>query len=219
MTAPRAEAWRHVHPLRPQRLLSILHEDDRALDELNAIISKFPANSAAYSLRGFTRMRKGQTDPALADFNEAIRLDATDGYSRCQRGELYYIKAEYAKAIADFDEVIRRAPESPASVGAYRQRAAIRSGCEDAQFRDGRLALESATKACELTAWKDAECLIVLANAQNLVGDEDSAIATIDKAIALLEPGDKRIETCQSMRDTFEVNLLNKLGVKKSFER
>ena len=201
------------------RLLSILHEDDRALADLNAIISKSPADSAAYSLRGFTRMRKGQTDPALSDFSEAIRLDPTDGYSRCKRGELYSMNADYAKALADFDEVIRRAPESPGSVGAYRQRAAIRSGCEDAQFRDGRVALESASKACELTAWKDAECVIVLATAQNLVGDQDAAIATIDKAIALLEPGDKRIETCQSMRDTFEVNLLNKVGVKKSFER
>jgi hypothetical protein len=32
----------------------------------------------------------------------------------------------------------------------------MRSACTDARYRDGRQAVEDATKACELTEWKDS---------------------------------------------------------------
>jgi hypothetical protein len=60
---------------------------------------------------------------------------------------------------------------------------------------------------------------MTLALAHHALRDPDAAIATIDKAIALLKPGDKRIETCDSMRQTFQGNLISKLGVQKFFER
>jgi hypothetical protein len=60
---------------------------------------------------------------------------------------------------------------------------------------------------------------MALANSHNVVGDQDAAITAIDKAIALLEPGDKRLETCKSMRGTFQKNLLNRQDVKKPLER
>ena len=47
----------------------------------------------------------------------------------------------------------------------------------------------------------------------------DAMIAAIDKAIALLKPGDKRIETCQSMRETFRGSLRSKLGLEKFLGR
>ena len=93
------------------------------------------------------------------------------------------------------------------------------AGCPDQRFRDGRLAVESASKACELTAWKDFECLETMAVAYAEFQDFDAAIAAIDKAIALLKPGDKRIESCQLMRDSFRSNLLSKLGLKEFLGR
>ena len=149
---------------------------------------------------------------ALADFSEVIRLDPKYSYARYTRGMIYYRKDEYAKALSDFDEVIRLAPDSPASASAYEKRATILSGCPDQRLWDRRLAAESASKACELTGWKDVDCLLTLAVAHANVQEFDPAIAAIDKAIALLKPGDKRIENYQSMRDSFRASSLIKLG-------
>ena len=54
--------------------------------------------------------------------------------------------------------------------------------------------MESATKACQLTSYKDPGCLEALAHAHNVAGDTDAAIAAIDKAIALHKPSDKSVE-------------------------
>ena len=102
------------------------------------------------------------------------------------------MKKDYDKALSDYDEAIRRGPEDPANAGAYLTRARIRAECPDARFRDGRLAVESASKACQLTDWKDADCLVALSTAHAECRDYDSAFAAIDKAIVLLERADKK---------------------------
>src|SRR5439155_8836576 len=48
--------------------------------------------------------------------------------------------------------------------------------CSDKSQRDGKRAVQYATKACELTEWKRANCIGTLAAAYAEVGDFDSAI-------------------------------------------
>jgi len=50
---------------------------------------------------------KGEPDKALADFEEAIRLDPKDAYAYSSRGNSRTMKRQFDKAIADFDEAIR----------------------------------------------------------------------------------------------------------------
>jgi Flp pilus assembly protein TadD len=77
------------------------------------------------------------------------------------------------KALADFDEAIRLAPNDSE---AYRARAWIWATCPDANHRDGQRAVRSARTACELSGWKDARCLGTLAAAYAEPGDYDSAV-------------------------------------------
>ena len=81
--------------------------------------------------------------------------------------------SEYDKALADCDEAIRL---DPRRAWAYYQRARIWATCPDANYRDGRRAVESATRACELTDWKDAYDLGILAAACAEAGDFDAAV-------------------------------------------
>jgi tetratricopeptide (TPR) repeat protein len=55
-----------------------------------------------------------------------------------------------------------------------------------AEFRDGAKAIENATKACELTDWKNADYVDTLAASYAEVGDFDSAVKCQKKAIDLL---------------------------------
>ncbi len=82
-------------------------------------------------------------------------------------------KKEYDKAIADYSEAIRIDPE--VSV-ACNNRAWLWATCPDAKYRDGKKAIESATKACEVTEWKEPELLDTLAAPHAEAGDFDSAV-------------------------------------------
>jgi hypothetical protein len=52
-------------------------------------------------------------------------------------------------------------------------------------FRDAKKAVESATKACELTNWKDDTCLDTLATGQAEAGEFDLAVKWEEAAIKL----------------------------------
>jgi tetratricopeptide (TPR) repeat protein len=61
--------------------------------------------------RAFAYRRKGDYDRALADLDEAIRLDPNDASSHNGRGAVWLAKREYDRAIDDFDAVIRLDPK------------------------------------------------------------------------------------------------------------
>ena len=50
-------------------------------------------------------------DKALADLNEAIRLDANNAGAYFLRGKVYAAKEDYAKAKADLDRAIKLDPD------------------------------------------------------------------------------------------------------------
>ena len=62
----------------------------------------------------------------------------------------------------------------------------LQATCPAAEFRDGAKAVENATKACELTNWKNPGYLNVLAAAYSEAGDFDAAVKWQKEAIDLL---------------------------------
>ena len=58
--------------------------------------------------------------------------------------------------------------------------------CPEAKYRDGGKAVESATRACELTKWKSSEFLNTLAAAYAESGDFDAAVTWQTRAIGFL---------------------------------
>ncbi|MDR1933403.1 MAG: tetratricopeptide repeat protein [Spirochaetales bacterium] len=66
-----------------------------------------PIDAESYRERGSEYLAKEEWDKAIADFNEAIRLDPKKAGGYASRGLCYDAKGDYDRAIADFSEAIR----------------------------------------------------------------------------------------------------------------
>jgi tetratricopeptide (TPR) repeat protein/serine/threonine protein kinase len=72
-------------------------------------------DAEVYKSRGDVYNALGMKDQAIADYDQAIRLDPEDAAAYSKRGNVYYSKKDYDRAIADHDQAIRLDPEYAAA--------------------------------------------------------------------------------------------------------
>jgi tetratricopeptide (TPR) repeat protein len=100
-------------------------------------------------------------------------------------------QARYAEARAQLDEAVRL---DPYDAMALSNRAIFLATCPEANYRDGKTALASATRACELSGFSVPMLLDPLAAAYGEAGDFDAAARWQEKAIGLAPDGVKKDE-------------------------
>jgi tetratricopeptide (TPR) repeat protein len=123
-------------------------------------------------------------DEADRELGKAIRLD--DKYTRAYvyRADTHYRKKEYQKALADYQRAVEIDAKDP---GNHNSLAWLLATCPDVKFRDGKKALEAATRACELASWKKAYVLDTLAAAYAEDGKYADAVRWQKKAVEIAE--------------------------------
>ncbi len=148
-------------------------EYDKAIADYDTAIRLDPDYPHAHNNRGVARKAKGQFDEALKDFDQAIALDPdyADAYSN--RGLIQNARGRADKAILDFQRCLELDPQH---ADACNDLAWLLATCPDANLRDGTRAVEYATRACELTAWKNWSFLDTLAAAHAESGDFAQAV-------------------------------------------
>jgi len=146
---------------------------EKAMADYDESIRLDPSYVPAYINRGIAYSARGNNDKAMADYNEAIRLDPKSSHARLNRGLLSEAGGDYRNASADFEKAIHL---DPGNAFAYNNLAWLLATCPQAAFRDGRKAVEFATKACELTQWKNPDWVDTLAAACAEAGDFPQAI-------------------------------------------
>ena len=143
---------------------------DKAIADYDQVIRLNPKYALTYNNRGYAWAAKGEYYQAIADFDQAIRLNPKYAVAYNNRGRAWNDKGEYDRAIADFDQAIRLDPKHAVAYNG-RGDAWLRATCPNEKYRDGKRAVESATRACELTDWKKAGHLDTLAAAYAECGD------------------------------------------------
>lgn len=148
-------------------------EHESAIKDLSEAIRLDPKAAAWWNSRGAAYRAKKDYDKAIADCTEAVRLNPKFTDALNNRGTAYRAKKEYEKALADFHEAIRLDPKD--AVG-YNTAAWLLSVCPYEKYRNGKKAVELATKACELTHWKRQGYIDTLAAAYAETGDFEKAV-------------------------------------------
>ncbi|MGH9842537.1 MAG: tetratricopeptide repeat protein [Blastocatellia bacterium] len=102
-----------------------------------------PDFAEAHNARGSARQRTGDFDGALADYNQAIKLDPRCAAAWFNRGMLWKAKGDWRRAEADFTQAIELKPHL---ADAYAQRglARLRQGAEAEAEKDFKQCLEIA---------------------------------------------------------------------------
>lgn len=147
-----------------------------------------PTSAWAYRNRAMAWLYKGELENALKDYSEAIRLDPRDSITYTDRGMAWYYKGEFDNALNDYTEAVRLDPQYG---GGYNGRAWIWATSADVKYRDGRRAVESAQRACELSDWNEWDTIDTLAVAYAEAGDFVNAVKYGEQTLSMA-PADKK---------------------------
>jgi len=176
-------------------------EYDRAIADYTRAIELKPRYVQAYINRAFAYAEKKEYDKAIVDCIRAIELNPKDTWAYMERGYAYKKKREYDRAIADYSRAIELDPKY---ASAYSNLAWLLATCPEDGVRDGKKAVEHATKACELSEWKNLGKLDTLAAAKAESGDFKDAVKWQKKALDLGYDGNKEAEKARQRLKLYE---------------
>lgn len=175
---------RHRRAYFMRGILREFRDRDGALADYNRAIEVDSAYAPPYINRGVMRRAKNDLEGALSDYSRAIELEPRSDEAYSRRGSARKAKGDLEGAIADYQKAIEFKPDGPAN---YDTLAWLLATSFETTIRDGKKAVEYATRASELTNWENPSMLDTLAAAYAEAGNFAEAIKSESKALSFSE--------------------------------
>ncbi|WP_428307616.1 tetratricopeptide repeat protein [Lacipirellula sp.] len=172
-----------AHGLKAQTLAS-LERFPEAIEELKKLTEDEEAQPEFQLQLALYYLFANQPREAIAAYSELLEQDGDNFPALRGRADAYLNIGEHAKAVADFKKALEVEPKESGLLNNY---AWVLATSPDDNVRDGKLAVELATKACEVTDNKESHILSTLAAAYAETGDFDKATEWSKKAIETFE--------------------------------
>jgi len=122
--------------------------------------------------------------PTISNWTAKVAADTGNPEVYVGRGISFHLMHKFEQAASDYERAIEL---GSTNFMCYCNLSVIRSTSTNAVLRNGGKAVKLATKACDLTGWKDWECISGLASAYAETGD--FALAVRYEQEALTMPG------------------------------
>jgi tetratricopeptide (TPR) repeat protein len=172
------------HALRAQTLAS-LERLPEAIEEMEKLVAAVPQQTDYKMQLALYYIVAGEPQKAIGAYTEVLKIEADNFLALRSRGDAYLNMGDHAAAVADFEKAIALEPEDTSLLNNY---AWVLATSPDDAVRNGRRAVELATKAGEKTEFKRPHILSTLAAAYAETGDFATARKWSEKAVATPDP-------------------------------
>jgi tetratricopeptide (TPR) repeat protein len=154
----------------------------QALADLNLVIREDPKWLLAYLTRANIYAKQNEIEKAICDYDKVIREAVHSAEGHFFQARAYDAKRDYAAAAAQYLRARQMSPRDDAILNGM---AWMKATCPDKSIRNGREAVEIATRSCEFRKWSDWNSLDTLAAAWAESGNYGQAVKFEKEALRL----------------------------------
>jgi tetratricopeptide (TPR) repeat protein len=180
-----AARLRPNHPVAWLRAGATLTELGRPADAMPFLIRASelaPAWPEAQRRLALALSREGRTNEARQAYQKLDQLTPATAEGQRDLADMLVEGQQYAEAVRCYCEALRLKPDSETALNNL---AMLRASCPQAEFRNGREAVQLAETACRLSGRRNPSFLGTLAAAYAETGQFPEAVKTMEQALAL----------------------------------